>query len=222
MSAYPSPTIFNPDSALTPPDMPTVPLIGLKRRKFSSQDEDAGASRIPVKSPPRSTLGTPFGYGAPQSPTPNKKSSVKFATKSSIPFPKSSKPAPPVVTNAPGVIQYTTQASKVDTQRPPLHPGRLPPSTVAKGHEKDGKCQVETDGTAWKTLLQREKAIVAQTLDRDLLRERRWPYKATWLTPGLLRRGLHEDDSVYHAWTAFKRAIQGRCVGLAFGSHEQP
>ncbi|TBU63466.1 hypothetical protein BD310DRAFT_580450 [Dichomitus squalens] len=161
MSAYSSPTIFDPESALTPPDMPTVPLIGLKRRKISSQDEDAGASRIPVKSPPRSTLGTPFGYGAPQSPTPNKTSSVKFATKSSIPFPKSSKPAPPVIT--PGVIQYTTQASKVDTQRPPL-----PPSMVAKGHEKDGKCQVETtDGTAWKTLLQREKAIVAQTLDRD-------------------------------------------------------
>ena len=169
MSAYSSPTSLIHESALTPPDMPTISLVGLKRRKLSNQDDVAtGASRIPVKSPTRLNLGTPFNYSAPRSPTPSKISSVKFETRSSIPFPKSSKPAPPVTTKVSGAIQHaTSQALDVGTERALLLVGKHSPSMAAKEDEKDGKCHVETTEAVWKTLLKRGKVLIAQTLDRD-------------------------------------------------------
>ncbi|KAI1792461.1 hypothetical protein LXA43DRAFT_342458 [Ganoderma leucocontextum] len=216
MSHRLSPSTELPRSMPAPPDMPTVSLHtpSMNKRKTPVQDENAVQSRIPVKSPPRSTLGSPLNHNTPKSPTPSKKLSVRFDGKPSIPFPKSSKPAPPVVTNTNAIVNDATplRVLTADSPKPPPLGKKLRLGNVAKGKEKDGKCQVPTYGSVWKTLLHRGKAVVAQTLDRDLLMERRWAYNATWMTPGLLRQGLNEDERAFHAWSAFKCAIRGRRV----------
>ncbi|KAM5536794.1 hypothetical protein V8D89_009512 [Ganoderma adspersum] len=189
------------------------------KHKTLVQDENTVQSRIPVKSPPRSILGSggPPSHNAPRSPMPRKKVSVRFDGKPSIPFPKSSKPAPPVVTNPNAAVDDATPlrvlTAHLPKPPPPLANAKKErPSKGAKGKEKDGKCQAPAYGTVWKTLLHRGKAVVAQTLDRDLLMERRWAYNATWMTPGLLRQGLNEDERAFHAWSAFKRAIREKRV----------
>ncbi|PIL29155.1 hypothetical protein GSI_09204 [Ganoderma sinense ZZ0214-1] len=191
----------------------------MSKRTTSLQDENAVQSRIPVKSPPRSSPGNgaPPNHNAPSSPTPKRKPSVRFDGKPSIPFPKSSKPAPPVVTTPNGAVDDATSlrvlTAHLPKPPPPLANAKKErPGKVAKGKEKDGKCQAPTYGTVWKTLLHRGKAVVAQTLDRDLLMERRWAYNATWMTPGLLRQGLNEDERAFHAWSAFRRAIREKRV----------
>lgn len=165
-------------STATPPDMPTVSLHtpSTSRRRTPVQDENAVQSRIPVKSPPRSLLGSgdPPNHDVPRSPTPRKKMSVRFDGKPSIPFPKSSKLAPPVVTNPNAAVDDATplRALTAHLPKPPPPPPlanakKERPGKGAKGKEKDGKCQAPTYGTVWKTLLHRGKAVAAQTLDRD-------------------------------------------------------
>ncbi len=143
----------------------------MSKRRTPVQDENAVQSRIPVKSPPRSILGSggPPNYNTPKSPTPSKKLSTRFDGKPSIPFPKSSKPAPPVVTNPNAAVDDATLL-RVLTAHPPKLPSlaktqRL--GKVLKGKEKNGRCQAPTYGTVWKRLLHRGKAVVAQTLNRD-------------------------------------------------------
>lgn len=164
-------------STSAPPRMPTLSpnTLSMSRRKTPVQDENALQSRIPVKSPPRSILGGPTtpDHNLPKSLTPSKKLSVRFDGKPSIPFPKSSEPAPPVVTNPSNAVDdgAPIRALAADLPKPPPLAKKQRLGKVAKGKEKDGRSQDQTQtqtyGMVWKTLLDRGKAVVAQTLDRD-------------------------------------------------------
>ena len=162
-------------------------------------------SRVPVRSKTTTTtpLTTDFSFNAVRSPkSRSRRASTSsydsartgaMARKSSIPFPKNGKPAPPVVTTAQyaPILDAVTSLlnGRARTQSLPSLGRRERPSVVAKARDmaKEAAAQREREATErlekekaeklarreeeaavslWSTLQDREKVVIGHTMDR--------------------------------------------------------
>ncbi|KAI0357640.1 aldolase [Trametes cingulata] len=209
-----SPSPSNEFAPLTPA-MPVATLRGKRRADAHVQN---GSSRIPKASPPASSRTlTTVGHTESKVHLRGGKTS-RPAEKSSIPFPTSSGLAPPVLTathagfadiayrilNAPRSPSKPTSTSVLGRRT-------RPSATSPTLKEQPKKPIVVASPPLWRTLQTKGKAVIAETLDYELLGT--LPYGGSMVTPSMLREGLLTPDTAYHAWVGAKRAIEERPGG---------
>ncbi|KAI8989071.1 aldolase [Trametes punicea] len=211
-------------SAPLTPAMPVPTLLG--KRRSTAHDEN-GSSRNPIATSPTlataatntQTVTTLVHGGASRVSLRGKKAS-RPAEKPSIPFPTSSRPAPPVLTathagfaDIANRLLNMSQSPAIPTSSRELGLGKRPrPSatrTKPTGEQKQAIAQATSP--LWRTLEAKRKVVIAATLDYELLGS--LPYAGSMVTPGMLREGLLTPDTAYHAWVGAKRAIEERPGG---------
>ncbi|OSD00496.1 aldolase [Trametes coccinea BRFM310] len=214
-----------PTTTTTTPAMPVTNLRG-KRRSNAHEQNGSSPSKIPVASPPpaastpsatKSVATAARANGEPKGHLRGGKG-LRPANKSSIPFPTSSAPAPPVLTAAHASFANIAfrflsapRAPKEELTCSSMGLGKRPRPSTTRGKPKtDGQKPVIAQATPplWRTLEAKRKGVIAATLDYELLGT--LPYAGTMVTPGMLREGLLTPDTAYHAWVGAKRAIEER------------
>ncbi|CDO68603.1 hypothetical protein BN946_scf184996.g34 [Trametes cinnabarina] len=222
----------NEDFVPQTPDMPVATLRG-KRRSNAHEQNGSSPSRIPVASPPppppaSTTHATKTVTTTARVTSVSKVHNLQGAkglrsvTMSSIPFPTSSAPAPPVLTAthagfADIAFRFLNmpRIPKADVTNSSLGLGkRSRPSATRAKTKVDGQKSNNVQATLplWRTLEAKGKGVIAATLDYELLGT--LPYAGTMVTPGMLREGLLRPDTAYHAWVGAKRAIEERRDGV--------
>ena len=170
MSTQPTQSVtLLPPPTSTPLDMPASPFSARSKRKAHAQDENAAASRIPVKSP--TSALTASTCNARRSPNPRKRSPARSLAidKSSIPFPKNSIPAPAVVT--PLLVDALCRVNAKSEISPRI--GKRPRQSISTEskpldtRQPKHKIPSATGPSVWKTLVSSGKGVIAETMDRD-------------------------------------------------------
>ncbi|KAI0332207.1 aldolase [Cubamyces sp. BRFM 1775] len=231
MSERPSTDSPSDDPEYAPPT-PAMPVPTLRGRRRSNAHDENGSSSIPVTSRAAgalTTTKTALVRGEPEHGIlwRGGKPLRPAAEKSSIPFPTSSGPAPPVLTathagfadiayrllNVPRSPSKTAASSTASTSTPGIGRRPRPSAAKAKARGQDGQKRAIAQATRplWRALEAKGKLVIAATLEYELLGT--LPYGGTMVTPGMLREGLLTADTAYHAWVGAKRAIEERPGG---------
>ncbi|KAI0372355.1 aldolase [Pilatotrama ljubarskyi] len=209
----------SPPDEFAPPT-PAMPVATLRGKRRADAHVENGSSRIPTASQPGSSKTlTTVGHNESKVYLRGGKS-WRRAEKSSIPFPTSSGLAPPVLTathagfadiayqllNAPGSPSKPSSTSVLGRRARPR-----PSTTQTKLKDERKKSVVASSPPLWRMLQAKRKAVIAETLDYELLGT--LPFNGSMVTPSMLREGLLTPDTAYHAWVATKRAIEERPGG---------
>ena len=187
MSERPSTDSPSDDPEYAPPT-PAMPVPTLRGRRRSNAHDENGSSSIPVTSPaagPLTTTKTALVRGEPEHGTLLRggKPLRPAAEKSSIPFPTSSSPAPPVLTathagfadiayrllNAPRSPSKPAASSSSSSSSPGIGRGPRPSATKTKPRGQDGQKRAiaQASRPLWRALEAKDKLVIAATLEYE-------------------------------------------------------